>query len=64
MHNLLLGRDPPRGAALASWPMLARFENEPRLADLYRMREGLAETVIKRHSKCLGPRKIKHITID
>ena len=64
IQKLLLGRDPLRGAALASQPTLSRFENAPRRAELYRMSESLAETVIERHRRRLGSRKVKHITID
>ena len=61
---LPIGRDPLTGAALASQPTLSRFENAPRRVDLYRMGEGLAESVIERHRKRLGRSKVKHITID
>ena len=64
IQKVLLGRDPLRGAALASQPTLSRFENAPRRAELYRMSESLAETVIERHRRRLGSRKVKHITID
>ena len=64
IQKLLLGRDPLRGAALASQPTLSRFENAPRRAELYRMSESLAETVIERHRRRLGSHKVKHITID
>jgi hypothetical protein len=64
IQKLLLGRDPLRGAALASQPTLSRFENAPRRAELYRMGESLTDTVIERHRKRLGARKVKHITID
>lgn len=63
IQKLLLGRDPLHGAALAPQPTLSRFENAPRHAELYRMGESLAETVIERHRKRLGARKVKHITI-
>lgn len=63
MHKLLLGRDPVKGAALASQPTLSRFENAPRRADLYRMGEALAECVIERHRRRLG-RGVRRITID
>jgi Transposase DDE domain group 1 len=64
IQKLLIGRDPVRGAALASQPTLSRFENAPRRADLYRMGEALARSVIERHRKRLGARNVKHITID
>lgn len=64
IQKLLLGRDPVSGAALASQPTLSRFENAPRRADLYRMGEALAESVVERHRKRLGGRKVRHVTID
>jgi hypothetical protein len=63
MHKLLLGRDPVKGAALASQPTLSRFENAPRRAKLYRMGEALAECVIERHRRRPG-RGVRRITID
>jgi hypothetical protein len=63
MHKLLLGRDPVKGAGLASQPTLSRFENAPRRADLYRMGEALAECVIERHRQRLGKR-VRRITVD
>lgn len=64
IQKLLVGRDPLSGAALASQPTLSRFENAPRRADLYRVGEGLAESVIERHRQRLGSRKVKRIAID
>jgi hypothetical protein len=64
IHKLLLGRDPVRGADLASQSTLSRFENAPRRADLYRIGEALAESVIERHRRRLGTRKVTHVTID
>jgi hypothetical protein len=64
IQKLLLGRDPLSGAALASQSTLSRFENAPRRADLYRMGEDLAESVIERHRQRLGGRKVKRIAID
>lgn len=64
LQKLLVGGDPLSGAALASQPTLSRFENAPQRADLYRMGEALAESVIERHRKRLGGRKVKHVTID
>jgi len=64
IHKLLVGRDPVRGADLASQSTLSRFENAPRRADLYRMGEALAQSVIERHRRRLGTRKVKHVTID
>ena len=63
IHKLLVDRDPITGAALASQPTLSRFENAPRRAELYRMSEVLAESVIERHRRRLG-RRCKHLTID
>lgn len=63
IQKLLIGRDPLSGAALASQPTLSRFENAPRRADLYRMGEALAESVIERHRRRLG-RRVSHITLD
>jgi Transposase DDE domain group 1 len=64
IQKLLIGRDPLSGAALASQSTLSRFENAPRRAELYRMGEKLAESVIERHRKRLGSRNVKHVTID
>ncbi|MGH8326298.1 MAG: IS1380 family transposase, partial [Steroidobacteraceae bacterium] len=64
IQKLLIGRDPLTGAALASQPTLSRFENAPRRADLYRMGEALAESVIERHRKRLCRGKVKRITVD
>jgi hypothetical protein len=63
IQKLLIGRDPLSGAALASQPTLSRFENAPRRADLYRMGEALAQSVIERHRRRLG-RRVRHITLD
>lgn len=64
IQKLLIGRDPLKGAALASQSTLSRFENAPRRSDLYRMGEALAESVIERHRRRLGGRNVKHVTID
>ena len=64
IHKLLLDRDAITGAMLASQPTLSRFENAARRADLYRMGEALAESVIERHRRLLGRRRVKHLTID
>lgn len=64
IQKLLVGRDPLSGAALASQSTLSRFENAPRRADLYRMGEALAESVIERHRRRLGGRKVKRIAVD
>lgn len=64
VHKLLCDREAIKGAALASQPTLSRFENQANRKELYRMGEALAETVIERHRRRLGARKVKHITID
>jgi hypothetical protein len=64
MHKLLLGRDPESGNDLASQPTLSRFENRPRLVDLYRLGETLMDTVIRRHRYRLNGRKARRVTID
>lgn len=51
IHKLLLERDPIEGERLASQPTLSRFENTPRRADLYRMAEALADTVIEQQRR-------------
>jgi hypothetical protein len=63
MHKLLLERDPIHGEGLGSQPTLSRFENAVRRADLYRMGEALADTVIERHRRRLGAR-CRQITLD
>ena len=63
IHKMMLDRDPITGAGLASQPTLSRFENAPRRAELYRMGEALADSVIERHRRRLG-RRCKHLTID
>jgi hypothetical protein len=64
IQKLLIGRDPLSGTALASQSTLSRFENAPRRADLYRMGEALAESVIERHRRRPGGRKVKRIAVD
>jgi Transposase DDE domain group 1 len=64
IQKLLLDRDPVQGASLASQPTLSRFENAPRRAELYRMGETLAESVIERHRQRLRGQKVRHIRID
>jgi hypothetical protein len=64
VHKLLCDREAIEGKALASQPTLSRFENQADRKELYRMGEALAETVIERHRRRLGARKVKHITID
>ena len=63
IHKLMLDRDAITGAMLASQPTLSRFENAVQRADLYRMGEALAESVIERHRRRLG-RRVRHLTID
>jgi hypothetical protein len=62
MHKLLLGRDPVKGAALASQPTLSRFENDITRGELLAMGEALFETVLARHAK--RRRQVRHITVD
>ena len=63
VHKLLVGRDPAEGEDLASQPTLSRFENSVGRKELFRMGEGLADTVIERHRKRLHGRA-RLITID
>jgi hypothetical protein len=63
MHKLLAGRDPIAGEALASQPTLSRFENGVRRADLFRMADTLADTVLAHHRRRLRGRA-RRITID
>jgi hypothetical protein len=63
VHKLLVGREPIEGEALASQPTLSRFENSVGRADLYRMAEALAQTVVERHRKRRRG-KARRITID
>lgn len=60
--KLLSGRDAVHGDDLASQPTLSRFENDVRRADLLRLSEALADTVIKRHRR--RKKKTKLVTID
>ena len=62
VFKLLTGRDPVTGLALASQPTLSRFENAVSSAELLRMSETLAESVIQRHRR--RKRKVRRITID
>ncbi|MGH7958209.1 MAG: IS1380 family transposase [Opitutaceae bacterium] len=64
VHQLLSRGQPSDEATLASQPTLSRFENAADRGSLYRMGVALAESVIERHRKRLGKRKVKHITID
>jgi len=51
------------GNDLASQPTLSRFENGVGVKELYRMSEGLARSVLRRHAKRLRKRAYR-ITID
>jgi hypothetical protein len=62
IHKLLLGRDPIRGAALASQPTLSRFENDVTRGELLRLSEALFESVLDRHRR--RRRKVRRITVD
>jgi hypothetical protein len=62
MHKLLLGRDPIRGASLASQPTLSRFENDATRGELLRLGEALFEAVLERHAG--RRRKVRRITVD
>lgn len=62
VFKLLSGREAVVGEALASQPTLSRFETGVRRADLLRLGEALAQTVIARHRR--RKRKVKLITID
>jgi hypothetical protein len=62
VFKLLSGRDPVAGSALASQPTLSRFENSPGAAELFRMSEAVAESVIQRHRR--RKRRVKLITVD
>jgi hypothetical protein len=62
VFKLLAGRDPVTGSALASQPTLSRFENAVSSAELLRMTEALAASVIQRHRR--RKRKVRRITID
>ena len=62
VFKLLTGRDAVEGEALASQPTLSRFENSVRRAELLRMAEALAATVINRHKR--RKKKARLITID
>ena len=63
MARLLLGRDPLRGASIASQPTLSRFENALDGRSLVRMGRALAEHVVARHRRRLGS-KVRRVTID
>src|SRR5262249_30822955 len=56
-------RHPVEGLDLASQPTVSRFENAVGVKELYRMRETLARSVIRRHAKRLR-RRVYRVTID
>lgn len=62
MHKLLLGRDPLKGASLASQPTLSRFENDITRGELKKMSEELFETVLDRQAR--RRRRVRRITVD
>lgn len=62
VFKLVVGRDPAKGARLASQPTLSRFERSPGAKDLLRMGKRLAEGVINRQRK--KRKKASRITID
>lgn len=53
IHKMLPDRDLVTGRDLASQPTLSRFEDSIRPRELYRLGEGLADSVIDRHAKRL-----------
>jgi hypothetical protein len=63
--KLACDRDPAQGAALASQPTLSRFENAVSRADLVRMSQRLAQTVIAEQARRRrGRRRPRRIIID
>lgn len=64
IHRLLAGGKTTDKAALASQPTLSRFDNAVGVASLYRMGVALAHSVVERHRRRLGRRKVKHVRID
>lgn len=63
IHKMMAGRAPLSGDRLASQATLSRFENSIGSAELYRLVETLADTVIGRHRRRLGKRA-KQIVLD
>jgi hypothetical protein len=63
-HKLVSDRDPKKGMDLASQPTLSRFENSVTAGECFRVGEALAELVIQRHHRRLGPKKVRQITLD
>lgn len=64
VQKLLCEHAPNDADVLASQPTLSRFENSVERAELYRLGEALARSVIERHRRRLGSRRVKHVTID
>jgi hypothetical protein len=62
VFKLIVGRDPAKGARLASQPTFSRFERSVGRKDLVRMGRKLAEQVIRRQGK--RRKKVSRITID
>jgi hypothetical protein len=64
VHKILIGRDPLADPDLASQATISRFENAIHRTGMYRMSEGLLQTVLDTHRRRLPGRKMKRITID
>jgi hypothetical protein len=64
VHQLLVQGRIRDEMSLASQPTLSRFENATDRGSLYQMNVELAETVLERHVRRLGRRKVHHVTID
>jgi hypothetical protein len=62
VFKLIVGRDPAKGARLASQPTLSRFERSAGTKDLVRMGRTLAQRVIRRQRR--RRKKVSRITID
>ena len=62
VQKLLVGRDPIRGASLASQPTLSRFENEVTRGELLGIGGALFAAVLERHAR--RRRKVRRITVD
>lgn len=62
IFKLVVGRDPAKGARLASQPTLSRFERSADRKDLVRMGRTLTQRVLRRQRR--RRRKISRITID
>ena len=59
IHKLMIGRDPIRGARLASQPTISRMENAVGRGELLEMAKTLTKTVLDRHKRRLGRRAKK-----